>query len=121
MPVTGSTNSVWQNFRRGYIESWNLFVQRDLGKQFVANVGYVGDLFVRQQAPVSPYNAAPLPSASTPCMPNGQWNTIHGLDRALFRLMADFTVNETINWPIAPAAGQPAPLPGLATTPAALP
>ena len=32
LPVTGSTNSVWPNFRRGYIESWNLFVQRVLGK-----------------------------------------------------------------------------------------
>ena len=75
LPVAQGTNALWPNFRRGYIESWNLFVQRDLGMGFVANVGYVGDLFVRQQSNVSPYNAAPLPSASTPCMANGQWNT----------------------------------------------
>lgn len=75
LPVGQGTNALWPNFRRGYIESWNLFVQRDLGWGFVANVGYVGDLFVRQQSNLSPYNAAPLPSASTPCMANGQWNT----------------------------------------------
>ena len=75
LPITGGTNALWPNFRRGYIESWNLFLQRDLGWGFVANVGYVGDLFVRQQTGVSPYNASPLPSASTPCMANGQWNT----------------------------------------------
>jgi hypothetical protein len=80
LPVSQGTNSVWQNFRRGYIESWNLFVQRDLGKQFVANLGYVGNLFVREQAGVSPYNAAPLPSTSTPCMPNGQVNPSTGLN-----------------------------------------
>jgi hypothetical protein len=80
LPVGQTTNAVWPNFRRGYIESWNLFVQRDLGKNFVANVGYVGDLFVRQQTNVSPYNAAPLPSASTPCMANGQVNPNTGLN-----------------------------------------
>src|SRR5208282_4689935 len=64
---------------------------------FVLNVGYVGDLFVRQQTGVSPYNAAPLPSASTPCMANGQWNT------ALTGLTGSCTgfgtsANEVINW-----------------------
>ncbi len=94
LPVTGSTNSVWPNFRRGYLESWNLFVQREIGLGFVANLGYVGDLFVRQQAGVSPYNAAPLPSASTPCMPNGHWNTsLTGQTGT-----CSFAVNETINW-----------------------
>jgi len=75
LPVAGGTNALWPTFRRGYIESWNLFVQRDLGMGFVANLGYVGDLFVRQQTGVSPYNSSPLPSSSTPCMANGQWNT----------------------------------------------
>ena len=95
--VTGSTNSVWPKFRRGYIETWNLFVQREVGKQFVANVGYVGNLFVRQQAPVSPYNAAPLPSSSTPCLPNGQWNTaMTGLTGACSK-NPGWAVNEIIN------------------------
>ena len=34
---------------------------------------------VRQQATVSPYNSAPLPSGSTSCMANGQWNPSTGL------------------------------------------
>jgi hypothetical protein len=94
LPVSGSTNSAWMKFRRGYIESWNLFVQRDLGRQFVANLGYVGNHFVRQQAGVSPFNAAPLPSSATPCMPNGQYNTaLTGLSGA-----CNFNINQTINW-----------------------
>jgi len=103
LPVTGGTNSVWPKFRRGYIENWNIFVQRDLGKQFVANVGHVGNLFVRQQAPVSPYNAAPLPNLSTPCMPNGQVNPSTGLNPTGTGLpcssgtLGGFAMNEVIN------------------------
>jgi hypothetical protein len=79
LPIAGSTSTAPKNFRRGYLESWNLFVQRDLGAKFVANVGYVGNHMVRQQAGVSPYNSAPLPSGSTNCMANGQWNPSTGL------------------------------------------
>jgi len=81
LPVSGSTTTVAQNFRRGYIESWNLFVQRDIGRQYVVNVGYVGTHFVRQQVGVS-LNAAPLPSSSTTCMANGQYNPASGLTGA---------------------------------------
>ena len=59
--------------------SWNLFVQRELPSQWVANVGYVGTEYVRQPATVTPYNSAPFPSASTPCMANGQYNPSTGL------------------------------------------
>jgi hypothetical protein len=98
LPVTGGTNAVWPNFRRGYIQSWNLFVQRDLGKDFVVNVGYVGDLFVRQQTNVSPYNAAPLPSASTPCMANNTLNPSLGLGTGVPCSSAGGTaINEIIN------------------------
>jgi len=94
LPVSGSTTTVAQNFRRGYIESWNLFVQRDIGHQFVANVGYVGTHFVRQQIGWTPFNAAPFPSTSTPCMPNGQYNTaLTGKTGG-----CSFNINETINW-----------------------
>jgi hypothetical protein len=78
LPISGSTTTVAQNFRRGYIESWNLFVQRDLGRQYVANVGYVGTHTVRQQAGIS-LNAAPFPNANTPCMADGQYNPSSGL------------------------------------------
>jgi hypothetical protein len=94
LPISGSTTTVAQNFRRGYIESWNLFIQRDLGHDWVANVGYVGTHFVRQQVGWSPYNAGPFPSTSTPCMPNGQYNTsLTGKTGA-----CSFSINETINW-----------------------
>ena len=92
LPISGSTNTVAQNFRRGYIESWNLFVQRDLGYSWVANVGYVGNHFVRQPVGVSPFNAAPFPSANTPCMANGQYNPSTGLTGG-----CSFNDNETIN------------------------
>ena len=98
LPVAGSTNAVWPKFRRGYIESWNLFIQRDLGKNFVANVGYVGDLFVRQQSNVSPYNAAPLPSASTPCMANGLVNPALGIGSNVpCSQVGGTAINEIIN------------------------
>ena len=34
LPVSGSTNTTAANYHRGYIESWNLFIQQDLGGQF---------------------------------------------------------------------------------------
>ena len=92
LPVAGSTNTVLQNFRRGYIESWNLVVQRTLGLGFVANLGYVGDHFVRQPVGVGYLNAANFPSASSPCMPNGQFSPTSGYTGA-----CSFTANETIN------------------------
>ena len=94
LPVSGSTTTVAQNFRRGYIESWNLFIQRDLGHDWVGNLGYVGTHFVRQQVGWTPFNAAPFPGTATPCMPNGQYNTtLTGKTGA-----CSFTINETINW-----------------------
>jgi hypothetical protein len=78
LPISGSTTTVPQNFRRGYLESWNLFLKQDLGHSFVTNIGYVGNHFVRQQAQVSPYNSALLASGSTPCMANLQFNPSTG-------------------------------------------
>jgi len=92
LPVAGSTNTLPQNYRRGYIESWNLIVQRTLPMDFVANVGYVGDHFVRQPAGINYLNAANFPSASSPCMPNGQFSPTSGYTGA-----CSFNANETIN------------------------
>jgi Carboxypeptidase regulatory-like domain len=74
LPVTGSTVTARKDYRRGYIESWNLFFQRDLGAQISANLGYVGNHFVRQLTQTGYLNAAPLPSGDTVCMANGQFN-----------------------------------------------
>jgi hypothetical protein len=79
LPLSASTQTVPLNYNRGYIMSWNLFVQRELPGQWVANVGYVGTEYVRQPATITPYNSAPFPSANTPCMANGQYNPSTGL------------------------------------------
>jgi len=92
LPVAGSTNTVPQNFRRGYIESWNLVVQRSLWKGFVGTVGYVGDHFVRQQVNINYLNAANFPTSSSPCMPNGQFSSTSG-----YTGPCSFAANETIN------------------------
>ncbi|MFZ2024284.1 MAG: TonB-dependent receptor [Terracidiphilus sp.] len=92
LPVAGSTNTVPQNFRRGYIESWNLVVQRTLPASFVATVAYVGDHFVRQQVNINYLNAANFPTSSSPCMPNGQFSSTSG-----YTGPCSFNANETIN------------------------
>lgn len=79
LPVAASTQTVPLKYNRGYIMSWNTFIQRELPSQLVANVGYVGTEYVRQPATVTPYNSAPFPSSSTPCMANGQYNPSTGL------------------------------------------
>ncbi|HEY4008729.1 MAG TPA: TonB-dependent receptor [Acidobacteriaceae bacterium] len=91
LPVSGSTNTAPANYRRGYIESWNLFIEQDLGSGFVANIGYVGTHQVRQLAGYT-LNAAPLPSGGTLCMANGQFNPSSGLTGA-----CNFQANTIIN------------------------
>jgi hypothetical protein len=91
LAVSGSTNTAPKDYRRGYIESWNLFVQQDLGGRFVMNVGYVGTHAVRELFGYS-LNAAPLPSGSTICMANGQYNPSTGLSGS-----CNFAANELVN------------------------
>jgi len=59
LPYNLSTNALPQTFRRGYIESWNLAVQRELPALLVANVAYVGDHAVRQMTNVNIDTAPP--------------------------------------------------------------
>ncbi len=89
--MSGSTNTIPKNFRRGYIESWNLFVQQDLGAKFVMNIGYVGTHQVRQQAGYT-LNAAPLPTSSTNCTAQGTYNPSTGLTGT-----CNFAANELVN------------------------
>jgi len=91
LPLAVGTNTTPDNVRRGYIESWNLFLQRDLGHSYIANLGYVGTHAVRQFSDIT-LNAAPLPSGSTTCMPNGQYNPSSGLTGA-----CSFAANQVIN------------------------
>ena len=53
LPTSLSTVTIPQNFRRGYIESYNLSIQRELPAQFVTNLAYVGTHAVRQQSSVN--------------------------------------------------------------------
>ena len=97
MPSSTTTTTIPKNFRRGYIESWNLFLEQDLGSQFVANIGYVGTHEVRQISSLD-INAAPLPSGSTVCMANGQYNPSSGYaTHALGQNPCSFNANEVLN------------------------
>lgn len=91
LPVTIGTNTTPANVHRGYIESWNLFIQRNLGHSYVANIGYVGTHAVRQFSDLT-LNAAPLPSGATTCMANGQYNPSSGLTGS-----CSFNANQIIN------------------------
>jgi hypothetical protein len=91
LPVGSTTNTAPAKYRRGYIDSWNLFIEQDLGAQFIANIGYVGTHIVRQATGIT-LNAAPLPTSATTCMSNGQYNPSSGLSGS-----CNFAANEIIN------------------------
>jgi hypothetical protein len=92
LPVSGATVSAAKNFHRGYVESWNAFIQQEFTPQLVMNLGYVGMHDVRQLTQTGYLNSAPLPGGSTPCMANGQWNPSTGLTGK-----CNFAANEIIN------------------------
>jgi hypothetical protein len=58
LPTTASTETVPKDYRRGYIESWNLAVQQDLMAGFNLNLTYVGTHSVRGITSLN-INAAP--------------------------------------------------------------
>ena len=53
LPSTLGTSSFPQTVRRGYIESYNFTIQRDLGHGFNLQAGYVGTMSIRQFASVN--------------------------------------------------------------------
>ncbi len=48
LPANYGTQFAPQTWRRGYIETWNLFADRDLTKGIVVTAGYVGTHHIRQ-------------------------------------------------------------------------
>jgi hypothetical protein len=59
-----ATNTLFPGkFRRGYIESYNLTIQRELGANFVLQTGYVGTHSVRQAITYYELNAGQVPGA----------------------------------------------------------
>ena len=64
IPNTISTTSLLPGkLRRGYIESYNLTIERDLGGGFVLRTGYVGTHSVRQAVSGFDFNAGLVPGA----------------------------------------------------------
>jgi hypothetical protein len=59
LPSTVSTEAIANPYRRGYIESFNLTLQRDVGLGFTATAAFVGSYEVRQMSNVN-INAAPI-------------------------------------------------------------
>ena len=72
LPYNYTTQTAPQNWRRGYIETWNLFVDRDLVHNVVGTVGYVGTHHVRQVAglDLNAGGVSPLGAASRPLFAN---------------------------------------------------
>ncbi len=71
IPGTAQTNFLPQGrFHRGYVQSWNFIIDRELPLDFVASVGYVGTRTIRQLADVD-LNAAP-PGGGTAGRPFAQ-------------------------------------------------
>lgn len=59
LPPTIGTTTVPQVFNRGYIQSYNMVVERSLGRGFVFQAGYVGTRAIRQVAHVNINAAGP--------------------------------------------------------------
>jgi len=64
LPTSVSTQAIANPYRRGYIETYNLTLQRDIGWGFVGNAAYVGTHEVRQMSNVN-INAAPINGGNT--------------------------------------------------------
>jgi hypothetical protein len=59
LPTSLTTTTMPKNYRRGYIESYNLAVQRDLGKGYTLQAAYVGTHAVREVVGLNGNAAAP--------------------------------------------------------------
>jgi hypothetical protein len=59
LPSNIGTTTFPKNYNRGYVESFNLMVQRDIGAGFNLQTGYVGTRAIRQTAALN-LNAAPV-------------------------------------------------------------
>lgn len=47
LPASVTTITMEENFRRGYVQSYNFTIQRQLGRGYVTQVGYVGSRSIR--------------------------------------------------------------------------
>lgn len=72
LPYNYTTQTSPTKWRRGYIESYNLFLDRNLARDIVLNVGYVGTHHVRQVAgiDINSGSVSPLTNNSRPLFTN---------------------------------------------------
>jgi len=68
LPGTVADTTIEQNFRRGYIQSFNFTVQRELPLGFTGQAGYVGSRSIRQSALIN-INAATAPGGGVAGQP----------------------------------------------------
>jgi hypothetical protein len=73
IPGTVTTNTLQQKFRRGYVESFNATVQRELGRGFTGQASYVGTRGIRQMVFQNINAAAPGTGAAGRAL-----NILHG-------------------------------------------
>ncbi len=59
LPLAVGTQTFAKDFRRGYIQSFNFTIQRDIGAGFNVQAGYVGSRAIRQTAVQNINNAPP--------------------------------------------------------------
>lgn len=60
IPATYAVTSVGENFQRAYLMSWNFTIQRQLGKGWTAQAGYVANRQIRQNGHLN-LNAGQIP------------------------------------------------------------
>lgn len=72
LPYNYTTQTAPQKWRRGYIETWNLFIDRDIMRDLVLSAGYVGTHHVRQVEgiDINAGGVSPLGAASRPLFAN---------------------------------------------------
>jgi hypothetical protein len=86
--VNTSTVGSYPNFRRGYIYSYNLTVERELAG-FVANIGYVGDREVRAVTNLN-LNSAPAGGGAAGEILNQKFGASYGSVNTLIPLTSTF-------------------------------
>ncbi len=91
LPANVSTFTIAQTFRRGYIESYNLAVQRELPLKLVSTVTYVGTHAIRQISNFD-INAAPPGGGNT-----GRYlNTTYGANTNNVEVYSQMPLGESV-------------------------
>ncbi|HEY1214400.1 MAG TPA: TonB-dependent receptor, partial [Bryobacteraceae bacterium] len=88
LPSTVTTNTVPQNFRRGYLYSYNLAYQRELPAHFISTITYVGTREVRAVSPIN-INASPVGTGAA----GRPLNIAHGQSADIYSMLPFGSMN----------------------------